>query len=241
MRKPTPNLGQISAEVIRDANSRFLATGIVRLPALLSSEDCQVVLDEACGLLSAHGKRRDFTMEQTDGSPRRMRNVGGRDIVAQSPMLCELYENRHLKALISAVIGEPALTCPYEQERMVITSLHKPGDTHGWHWDDYSVALVWVLQAPPLECGGVVQCIPHTRWHRESPQILQQIVSNPVHTYYFSSGEAYLMQARNTLHRVHPIVKPCCERIIMNFAFATKVDADVGDSHETVDALWSTV
>jgi hypothetical protein len=240
MRTPALDLSPINAATLRDANRRLLANGIVRLPPLLAAEDQQLVLAEATRLLSECGQRRDFNMRLTDGSPRRMRNVGGNEIMSKSPMLANLYDSSSLRDLVSAVIGESALTCPYARERIVITSLHQQGDTHGWHWDDYSIALIWVLQAPPVDCGGLVQCIPHTRWNREAPQILEHLVASPIHTYYFGSGEAYLMQTRNTLHRVHPLVKPSCERIIMNFAFATRDDADVGDRHETVDALWAT-
>ncbi|MBS0444624.1 MAG: hypothetical protein JSR59_01625 [Proteobacteria bacterium] len=239
MKRPMLNLNQIGADAIREARRRFLAEGLVRLPLLLSPQDRRLLLDEAVGLLDACGKRRDFKMEQTDGSPRRMRNVGGKDVAARSPMLCELYNDRQLRELVSAVIGEPALACPYDQERIVVTSLQQIGDTHGWHWDDYSIALVWVLQAPPIASGGLVQCVPHTRWNRDAPQILEHIVSSPIRTYYFDSGEIYLMQTRDTLHRVHPIVKLGCERIIMNFAYATKADTDLVDNHETVDALWA--
>jgi hypothetical protein len=241
MRTPTLTLSPFKADVLRDANRQLLANGIVRLPPLLAAEDQELLLAEATALLKECGQRRDFNMRLTDGSPRRMRNVGGNEIIPKSPMLSSFYDSPALRELVSAVIGEPALTCPYLRERIVITSLQQPGDTHGWHWDDYSIALIWVLQAPPVECGGLVQCIPHTRWNRESPEILKHLVSSPIHTYYFGSGEAYLMQTRQTLHRVHPLVKEGCERIIMNFAFATQADGDVGDRHETVDALWATV
>lgn len=237
--QPKIQLNDVTADVVRDAAREFIARGIVRLPRLLSYQDHELLLAEAKSLLEEHGQRRDFAMTLTDSTPRHMHNVDGRDILRDSALLRGLYDDTALRSLVAGVIGEPALVCPYERERIVITYLDREGDTHGWHWDDYSIALVWVVQAPPIDCGGVVQCVPNTRWNRSSPDILAHLVANPIHSYYFSSGEAYIMQTRHTLHRVHPLVQPNRARLIINFAFATQADSDVGDQHETVEALWS--
>lgn len=239
MHQPKLQLDQVTLEQIQDLQREFFANGLVRLPKLLIPDDQDKVRNEAIALLERDGRRRDFDMAQTENTPRHMRNVGGVEIIRDCPLFCNLYDDPVLRNFISGIIGEPALTCPYEMERMIITSLQKQGDTHGWHWDDYSIALVWILQAPSIDCGGLVQCIPHTRWNRAEPNILKHMVTSPIHSHYFNSGEAYLMQTRETLHRVYPIVKEGHERIILNFAFATAFDIKHANHHETVDALWS--
>jgi hypothetical protein len=60
---------------------------------------------------------------------------------------------------------------PYEPEQFVITALDQDGDTHGWHWDDYSFALVWIIDCPPVAYGGFVQCVPHTEWDKNDPRL----------------------------------------------------------------------
>ena len=74
-------------------------------------------------------------------------------------------------------------------------------------WDDYSLAVVWIIRTPPKEAGGVVQYVPHTEWHKEFSSIIPQFITSPIHTMYLPSGSVYLMQTATTLHRVYPIVK----------------------------------
>lgn len=47
------------------------------------------------------------------------------------------------------------------------------------------------------------------------------------------------MQTKTTLHRVYPLLQEDEERIILNFAYATKLDLSDKMNHETVDTLWN--
>jgi hypothetical protein len=142
-----------------------------------------------------------------------------------------------LTGALSAVAGDDVLPCPYEPEQYVITRLECCGDTHGWHWDDYAFALVWIVECPPAADGGIVQGVPGTRWNKDRPRIQQILENNPVHSWEVRPGEAYLMRTDTTLHRVHPITNG--RRTIVNMAYACRDDLAKRPSHETMDTLWA--
>src|SRR5580692_3870409 len=128
------------------AADRFAARGFAVVPFLATAGLAQAVAAELDRLVEKYGTRRDFTMTQTDGTPRRMRNVRQDQIRAGSVLLPALYESVALRSVLSQIAREPVHLCPYEPEQFVVTSLDGPGDTHGWHWDDYAFALVWVAE-----------------------------------------------------------------------------------------------
>lgn len=81
----------------------------------------------------------------------------------------------------------------------IITRLERAGDSHGWHWDDYAFALVWVVECPPPADGGSVQGVPRTRWNKREPGG-PDLASHPIHSWYLQPGDAYLMRTDTTLH-----------------------------------------
>jgi hypothetical protein len=166
-----------------------------------------------------------------------MRNVTRAEIAARSTLIPVLYESESLVGLLAEIVDEPVLTCPYEPEQYVITRLEKTGDTHGWHWDDYSFALVWVIECPPAEHGGFVQCVPGTTWNKENPAIHRTLLGNPTLSFELRPGDLYVMRTNTTLHRVYPISAGV--RTIINMGYAGKADLETVVSHETMDALWA--
>lgn len=133
--------------------------------------------------------------------------------------------------------GQAVYSCPYEPEQFVVTQLDRVGDTHGWHWDDYSFALVWVAECPDTVDGGFVECVPGTVWDKQQPGIEQVLRDRAIHRLEAGPGQVYLMRASTTLHRVHPIRRG--RRTIVNMAFAAEDELSRPVSHETMDALWS--
>ncbi|WUI92082.1 hypothetical protein OHB21_13250 [Nocardia puris] len=138
---------------------------------------------------------------------------------------------------MAAVAGQAVYSCPYEPEQFVVTQLDRVGDTHGWHWDDYSFALVWVAECPDTVDGGFVECVPGTVWDKQQPGIEQVLRDRAIHRLEAGPGQVYLMRASTTLHRVHPIRRG--RRTIVNMAFAAEDELSRPVSHETMDALWS--
>ncbi len=219
------------------AGAEFHRLGFVKIPSLVPTRTKQAVAREARLLVDEHGVRREFAMAQTDRTPRRMRNVRYAEIVRHGSVVPAVYDRPDLRAALTAIAGEDVLACPYEPERFVITELTESGDTHGWHWDDYSFALVWVIDCPAPEFGGFVQCVPNTLWDKGNPRIHEQFIANPIHSFGLAPGDLYLMRTDTTLHRVYPITGG--RRLIVNMAFAARRDLAKPVSHETMETLWS--
>jgi hypothetical protein len=218
----------------------FIAHSIVELSEFFSNEIKAELLSNLEDLFSVHGVRRDFKMKATGNTSRQMTNVESQ-FLHQNDRITSLYNDTKLKSLLCEIVGEEIYSCPYKPERIVATKLHKKGDTHGWHWDDYSLALVFILKAPRPDAGGILQCVPHTRWDKKSPNIISYFLTDNIRSYYFSAGSIYLMQTKTTLHRVYPLLHEGDERMILNFAYATKNELDSQIDHETVEALWNPV
>nr|WP_156370995.1 hypothetical protein [Nocardia arizonensis] len=203
------------------------------IPALVR----YAVAAEAVRLAAGSAVRRDIAFAETEFTPRRMRNVSRAQIAENGVTIQRVYESASVVQAVAAVAGEPVYRCPYEPEQFVITQLDRPGDTHGWHWDDYRFALVWVAECPESIDGGFVEFVPNTVWDKQRPGIEQIRRDRTVHRFEVGAGEVYLMRTDTTLHRVHPIRRG--RRTIVNMAFAAEEELCKPKSHETMDALWS--
>lgn len=139
---------------------RFSADGYVALPGLISPAGLAELGREA-RRLEADAVRRDFRMPGMADSPRHMTTLGGHQIARASPVIRRLYEDRDLMRLLSSLLGETVVAVHDPVERHVLNVLHRPGDTHGTHTDDYPLALVLFLEAPPHHTdGGLLEFHP---------------------------------------------------------------------------------
>ncbi|WP_443093750.1 HalD/BesD family halogenase [Nocardia anaemiae] len=218
------------------ARKEFERTGCVAVSRLIPARLRSAVASEALRLVEHMGVRRDLVLAATGYTPRRMRNVTRADIACDGSVIEAIYDSATATQLLSAVAGEPVFRCPYEPEQFVITRLEQAGDTHGWHWDDYSFALVWVAECPPTDEGGFVECIPDTVWDKAKPEVNRLVRDRVVHKSSVGAGDVYLMRANTTLHRVYPIRRG--RRTIVNMAFASAGELNAAVSHETMDILW---
>ncbi|WP_327145264.1 HalD/BesD family halogenase [Nocardia sp. NBC_01327] len=197
----------------------------------------RAVAYEAIRLVEHAGVRRDLVLAETGFTPRQMRNVTRAQIAESGSRIPRIYQSEVLLEGLSQLIGEPVHRCPYEPEQFVVTRLEHAGDTHGWHWDDYSFALVWIAECPPAADGGFVECVPGTAWDKQDPGIEKILRERDVHRLEIGAGEVYLMRTKTTMHRVHPLQRG--RRTIVNMAFAAAGELSMPVSHETMDALWS--
>jgi hypothetical protein len=195
------------------------------------------VAEEVERLIAEQGVRRELAFKETGNTPRRMRNVRRQEISEHGLIVPTLYSSTAMRTALSEVAGEEVLECPYEPEQYVITELVEAGDTHGWHWDDYSFALVWVIACPPLKDGGFVQCVPRTTWNKTDPQLHRQFVTQPIYSIELFPGDLYFIRTDTTLHRVYPISNG--RRLIVNMGYAARRDLVKDLSHETMDNLWA--
>ncbi|UYM14635.1 HalD/BesD family halogenase [Endozoicomonas euniceicola] len=208
---------------IIDLRQEFSRNGLVKVPKLVPEEIKATVHKEILRLLDDHTERRDITLETTDNTPRHLNIVKSDTIKAHSPMLVALRENDHFLNFLGHITEETLHPEVTEDEEFVITRQDRPGDTHGWHWGDYSFALIWIVKMPPVKAGGMLQCIPHTYWNKENARINQYICDNPIRTYSFVAGDIYLLKADTTLHRTVPLTEPAT-RIMLNMTWASERD-----------------
>ncbi|WP_328540636.1 HalD/BesD family halogenase [Streptomyces sp. NBC_00344] len=194
---------------------RFAETGYLPLPGLLTSRGLQTLREET-DRLEAAATRRDFRMECMDDSPRHMTTLGGHHIAQESTLISTLYRDTALLALLAAVHGTDVLPVEEEVERHVLNILHNPGDTHGAHTDDYPLALVLFIAAPPETAdGGLLEFNP-------GHQDLTALDEPGTRQIHHQAGDAYLLRSDLTAHRVTPLNRPGSRRTVLNFAYTTE-------------------
>lgn len=159
--------------------------------------------------LQEQAKRRDFAMECMGGTPRHMTTLGGLEIAESGPLIAKLYEHQSLLQRIGQQLEMEIRTADDPVERHVLNILHKRGDTHGLHVDDYPIALVMFLESPACTegCG-------HLEYH---PADTPGQVSSHGH----APGDAYLLRSDRFAHRVMPI-HDGCTRTVLNFAYGAE-------------------
>jgi hypothetical protein len=222
----------ISPTAVETARRQYSYLGHAKVSFLAPPAVKEAIAEEVRSLITSAGVRRDLSIPQTGHSPRRMRNVGQADIVALSTVIPQIYPAEPVLQTLSAVAGEPVHPCPWEPEQYVITHLEKDGDTHGWHWDDYTFALVWVVDTPSYEDGGFVQCVPGTRWNKDQPEVHRQMLSRPIYSLELFPGDLYLMKTNTTMHRVYPVKHG--HRTIINMSYASTADLSMRVDHQTM-------
>ncbi|WP_329209447.1 hypothetical protein OG257_20445 [Streptomyces sp. NBC_00683] len=192
---------------------RFSSDSYVALPGLISPAGLAKLGGEA-RRLESDAVRRDFRMPYMADSPRHMTTLGGHQIADASPLITRLYEDRELMRLLSSLLGETVVAVHDPVERHVLNVLHRPGDTHGAHTDDYPLALVLFLEAPPHPAdGGLLEFHPG--------RDLDELDTPGARLVHHGPGDGYLLRSDRTAHRVTPLGRPGLRRTVLNFAYTT--------------------
>lgn len=217
--------------------AQFNSEHVAPLRGFCPPELLTALRDEASGIMDEFGVQRDLVLEITDNTPRHMKTVGQPVIKEHGPLIDAVYFSTEVKDLLGQVVGEEVFTCPYAGEHYVISRLGRSGDTHGWHWDDYTYGFVIILEAPEYKDGGFVQGVPHTAWDKENPDVYGALLQSQVNSYAFEAGDAYVVKTDTTMHRVHPI-RGDARRTIVNMTWVNAHDLTVPRTHETNDILF---
>ncbi|MER5309240.1 hypothetical protein ABT034_15795 [Streptomyces sp. NPDC002773] len=145
-----------------------------------------------------------------------MTTLGGQVIAEESTLIPQLYAHEELLALLGAIAGLDAVPVRDPLERHVINVLHKPGDTHGAHTDDYPLALVLFVHAlaDPAD-GGLLEYA--SRAHHLSA--LRR--SGTPRRAHRTPGDGYLLASDTTPHRVTPLRRVGLRRTVLNCAYTT--------------------
>jgi hypothetical protein len=211
---------------------RFARDGYLKLTNLIDDRVKTVVMQEVRELLSKHAKRRDMLIESTGNTPRHLSNVPKEVIAKHGVAIPTVYRSNYIVRLIEKIVREDIIPVPWHWDEFIINRQHKAGDTHGWHWGDYPYTIVWVVQAAPINTGGLLECVPHTYWNKHGPRVEELLVENKIDSYFHESGDVYLLKADTTLHRVKPLTQDIT-RIILNTTWERAKDKDRHVEHET--------
>lgn len=226
---------------MKQVRNSFQKEGYFNFPnfSFLPEDLLRAVHAEVHALLEKSSVRRDITVASTANTYRKMYNVNQPEIKNGGVLIPALYESNAVKAFLGAIASDELESC-WEQEQYLITKLSHPGDTHGWHWGDYPYTMIWIIEAPEdPSIGGVLQCIPHTQWDKQDPQIWEYILRNDIKSYHHLKGDVYFLKSDTTLHHVIPIQRETT-RIILNTCWASKHDQREHVEHESIEVIWGT-
>lgn len=198
---------------IGPAQENFARDGFVKLPGCFRGVALSS-LAQTVHILLERGVRKDFLMEQSGYTPRRMTVVGGHEMNLCSPIM-SLYRSEAILSWCRSVSDAEVCECPSTLENVIITSLTDREDTHGWHLDDYPFAFIIVVCAPEKGAGALL----HYR-----------TCAGEVRCEDLLTGDAYLMRTDTVQHSVSPLLRPS-NRIIINFTYSvTGFDVSVNGS-----------
>lgn len=211
---------------VADLGDRFHRDGFVRFGygTLVPESVTEAVRGEANRLIAEHKERRDLVLSTTGGTPRRMSVVKSEEIEEGSELIRAISRSKVFLDFLAGIAREEIVPEVSDDERYLITHQEFSADTHGWHWGDYSFALIWALVMPPLSHGGMLQCVPHTHWDKSDPRINEILCARKIDTYALASGDMYLLRTDTTLHRTVPLTADGTVRTILNMTWASRRD-----------------
>ena len=210
---------------IQKLRNAFARNGFLKIRNIVTDEIRAQVRQEVLRLIDAQIERRDLFLATTDNSPRHMSVVRSEFIALESALIVELSKSPVLLDAISKISNVKIVPSVSKDEEYLITKQEKKGDTHGWHWGDYSFALIWIIETPLLSKGGMLQCVPHTYWDKSNARINELLCENPISTYGFETGDIYLLRTDTTLHRTVPLGEDAT-RIILNMTWSDEQTVD---------------
>lgn len=234
------HLANLPSCVTTELQAKFKQDQVVKLSQLVPIEVAENLQQEARALLARHGKRRELTLAATGGTPRSYSSVERDHIHQHNGSIRNFFESEAVREYLSQVVGETVFRVPYTPEEYIINSQNQSGDTHGWHFDDYTYALIWLVDAPGAFDGGRVEFVNFTEWDKAAPreQLVSLLCERTVQSLHVPAGSCYIMKARYALHRVAPILNDA-KRTVIVFTFASQSDLDDHTiSHETMEQIY---
>ncbi|MFE5039283.1 hypothetical protein [Streptomyces sp. NPDC056683] len=187
-------------------------------------------------LYGARSLRRDILVPSTGNTPRFFSNIDRDTLLASTSVIPTVFNSPALRARLSEITGLEVVPVPYVPEEFISSRMERPGDGHGWHWDDYSLALVWLIQAAPRNAGGSLEFVRGTFWDKANPDVERFLAEGEVERRHPATGSAYLLRTDTSMHRVSPVDEGA-ERIMVCFSYCTPEELELNISHETMELL----
>ena len=229
---------ELSCEKISMLKQSFSEKSLVHIDHILPPEFWNQLKEEATFLSQEKGKRKKLVIEETSSTERKMITVGNSICRQHAELIPAIYDSKSFRNFLSLVADEEVHMCPLKDEQIAISLLEQKGDTHGWHWDDFSFGLVWLIESPEPSAGGFTQCVPNTSWNKKDPKVFETLVNNPIESHYFPSGGFYFFRSGTTLHRVHPL-REDSKRLIVNMDWASSEDLKKNFSLDTTTEIYN--
>lgn len=223
-----------------DLRNDYADDTMVVIRDFLPTDLAQALAAEARLLLEQAAERREVIIEQSGGTPRAYQSVGRDAIRRDGTLIPAFFDHAGIPAFLSEIVGEQLFRVPYAPEEFIINSQCQTGDTHGWHWDDYSFALIWVVDEPDVLSGGRVEFVPRVRWDKSDTHSLlhRTLACEAIRSVHVPAGCCYLLRAKDALHRISPLTGKT-RRTVIVFTYATAEDlADDSISHESMEAIY---
>lgn len=219
------HLSRFDPDLIDSYSRSFKETSLVKFDNLIPWNLFLQLREEAQTLLASESRRRDVIIKESGNTPRAYLSVG-RDIIAKrGKLIPAIFHSESIRKYLSSIVGEEIAKVPYEPEEFIINSQQQPGDTHGWHWDDYAYAFIWMIEEPDPLSGGRVEFIPNIKWNKDNTEewLKYNLSTKTVLSEHIKTGQCYFMKANTTLHRVSPIIRST-NRIVAILTYASQDD-----------------
>lgn len=211
--------------------------GVVRLSGFLPADLKQDVTGEVDRLLEFHGRRVNVSVKSTGNTPRKYVSVSRTAVFEHASLISKLYSCLELNGFLERLTEGKVVECPYESEQVVVNHMSHVGDTHGWHWDDYSYSLVLVLEVPKQQSGGRVEYVNGTAWDKSSDLVQCYLETMELQSLELESGSAYLLLGKSVMHRVSPLLLPDTRKIIC-FTYATEEERFALIDHGSMENIY---
>ncbi|MEV6069948.1 hypothetical protein AB0L82_25650 [Nocardia sp. NPDC052001] len=233
------HLSAVDPAALRHARDRLAETGIARLGFLLPHRVKRALAAEALAIVDHHldwevPAAESEATRTAEPPARHTVDIGSREVVARGQCIPQLYDCEPLRHKLAEVASQHVLSCPAPR-RFAVRRRHHDDVVGQWHWDDYAFALVLVVECPPLEDGGFVQTVAHTRRDWDHSDIHRTLTRNPIHSWELTAGDLYLMRTDTTLHRVHPFAHGRRTIVGMHFASVEEAEREQWNDAEQTD------
>ncbi|CAH0131385.1 HalD/BesD family halogenase [Pseudomonas brassicacearum] len=223
---------------------QFKQDGYLTLRNFLSKDVFSLLNDETFKLHDLSTKR-DFVMAGYE-TPRVLSVAGGKKILKNTIFIPSLYVHHQLQTVLSLLTQNKLYTVKHQEECIVANYLDGRGQTHGWHLDDPTYALIIVLDAPAAGSGGCVEYV--SKWK----ELCAHLAIDPykqvdlglnfarrhdlIKSVHLEAGDCYILNAGENLHRVTPISDNSSRRRVINMAFDHRESFAFGN---TADILYA--
>lgn len=229
-----------SADYIENLKEEFSKNHVVVIDSLLPGPLKAALSAEAKYLMAEEGKRRDLIMKISGNTPRHYFSVGRDRINENGKLIPAFFHSQVIRDFLTKVYGDVVYKVPYEPEEFIINRQQATGDTHGWHWDDYTFALIWMVEAPAEGCGALVEYVPHTEWDKTDFEncVNKVLEVSTVQRKYIPQDTCYFMKANTTLHQISPLTSET-RRTVIIYTYASEADMTNGKiSHESMEEIY---